>query len=319
MKSILVIYTAGFEFTRAQEEQLVNDYPSCRFTFCHDTEVKPEELAQAEAIAGFPQPDLIRKAECLKWLHLSSIGVDKHVDKDIYCNEDILLTNSAGTYGKPISDHILGFMIMLSRNLHLFRDQQKQNLWKKTDAKKDLFSSTLCIIGLGDVGRTLAVKAKALGMNVIGVKRTMTEKPEYLNELYTSDHLDEILPKADFVVLSLATTKETIHIMDRKRLGLLRKDAYLINIGRGSLIDQDALCEFLREERFAGAAIDVSTPEPLPADSELWKLDNLIITPHVSGKSPTTCQRQFSVFYENIGKYISGETLNNVIDFNLMY
>lgn len=319
MKNILVIYTAGFEFTKEQEEKLVRDFPQCRFQFQIEEKVEQADVANAEVMVGFPQPELVRKAEQLKWLHLSSIGVDKHINREIYYNKNTVLTNSAGTYGKPISDHILGLMIMLARNLHYFRDQQTQGNWCKMDAKKDLFNSILCIVGLGDVGKTLARKAKLLGMKVIGIKRTKTDLPEYLDELYTTESLEAVLPSADFVVLSLATTKETVQIMNRDRLALLNKDAYLINIGRGALVDQDALCEYLKEERFAGAAIDVTTPEPLPRDSELWGVKNLIITPHVSGKSPTTYQRHFQVFYDNLARYLADEELENVIDFELMY
>ena len=319
MKNVLVIYTAGFEFTKNQENKLREDFPQCNFAFIPDSEVDEGTVENAEVIVGFPKPELVKRANQLRWLHLSSIGVDKHIDKSLYCNKDIILTNSAGTYGKPISDHVIGMMLMLSRNLHYFRDQQNQHKWHKMDSTKDLFNSTLCIIGLGDVGKNLAIKAKALGMKVIGVKRTPAPVPPYLDELYTTGSLDQILPQADFVVLSLATTKETIHIMNRERLSLLRKDAYLINIGRGALIDQDALYEYLNTGRLAGAAIDVMTPEPLPEDSPLWGVKNLIITPHVSGKSPTTNQRQFSIFYDNLKKYVLDEALSNVIDFELMY
>ncbi|PNV61420.1 D-2-hydroxyacid dehydrogenase [Clostridium sp. chh4-2] len=319
MINVAVIYTAGFEFDKEQEETLVKDFPGCRFVFKRDGEITPPEIGEADVMVGFPLPEQVKMASHLKWLHLSSIGVDKHVNRELYCNQDAVLTNSAGTYGMPISDHVLGLMLMLSRNLHYFRDQQSLCEWKKMDSTKDLFRSTLCIVGLGDVGRTLAVKARNLGMKVIGVKRTMIEKPEYLDELYTSEQLNEVIPRADFVVLSLATTKETVHIMDRNRLSLLRKDAYLINIGRGALIDQEALYEFLKNDRFAGAAIDVTTPEPLPPDSPLWGLKNLIITPHVSGKSPSTGQRQFSVFYENLSRYVNNDKMKNIIDFELMY
>ncbi|MBS6647036.1 MAG: D-2-hydroxyacid dehydrogenase [Clostridiaceae bacterium] len=319
MINVAVIYTAGFEFNNDQENKLIQDFPGCRFTFKRDSEISWSEVGEAEVITGFPSQECVKEASSLKWLHLSSIGVDKHINRELYCSKDVVLTNSAGTYGKPISDHVLGLMLMLSRNLHYYRDQQSRNEWKKMDSTKDLFRSTLCIVGLGDVGRTLAVKAKNLGMKVIGIKRTMMEKPEYLDELYTTDSLNDIIPRSDFVVLSLAATKETFHIMNEERLALLRKDAYLINIGRGTLIDQETLFRFLEEERFAGAALDVTTPEPLPKDSGLWGLKNLIITPHVSGKSPSTSERQFAVFYENLCRYVKNAELKNVIDFERMY
>ncbi|QQO07486.1 D-2-hydroxyacid dehydrogenase [Breznakiella homolactica] len=317
--NVLVLYTAGFAFTEEQAAALAKDYPQCDFIFTDDTKASDEMIEAAEVMVGFMKPDVVRKARNLKWLHLSSIGVDQHIDKSIYANPDILLTNSAGTYGKPISDHILGMMLALSRNMHIFRDQQRQSLWKKMDSTKDLFESTLCIIGLGDVGMELARKANALGMHVIGVKRTPARGLPCVDEVYTTEKLDEVLPRADFVVLSLATTPETAGLMSRDRLDKMKPDSYLINIGRGSLVDQDALRDSLAEGRIAGAAIDVTTPEPLPPDSPLWALPNLIITPHVSGKSPSTYRRHYEVFRQELGRYLSGEKLKNSIDFDLRY
>ncbi|WP_320128661.1 D-2-hydroxyacid dehydrogenase [uncultured Sphaerochaeta sp.] len=319
MTNVLIMYTAGFKFDDCQVAKLTSDYPQCTFTVTDDTQVTVEQLEAAEVIVGFVKQEFIKKAKNLAWLHLSSIGVDKHIDKSIYCNPNILLTNSAGTYGKSISDHILGFMIALSRNFPFFQANQSKALWCKKDAAKDLFGSSVCIIGLGDVGMELSRKLKALDMYVIAVKRTITEKPSFIDELHTTDELDLVLPKADFVVLCLATTPETVNLMNRNRLKSMKKDAYFINIGRGTLVDQEALYDCLSHKEIAGAAIDVTTPEPLPEDSPLWKLDNLIITPHCAGKSPSTGKRHFQIFHDELGRYLNGERLKNLIDFKLRY
>ena len=317
--NILIINTVGFRFSDENISNLRKDFPEHEFTVVDDKDVTDDEVRRAEVMVGFPDPKLLSKAENLKWLHLSSIGVDKHVDKSLYANPDVILTNSSGIYGKPISDHIVGYMIALTRNFPFFIRNQEKAAWIKKDADKDIFGSTALIVGLGDVGRNLARKLKAFDVHTIAVKRTMTEKPDYIDELYTTESLDELIPRADFVILCVAATPETAGIMNRDRIALMRKDSYLINIGRGSLIDQDALYEALSEKRIAGAAADSSTPEPLPPESRFWQLDNMIITPHCSGKSPTTYIRQYAVFYSELERFSKGEKLKNLIDFDLKY
>ena len=319
MINVLIVYAPGFEFTDDQVKTLKAEYPQCAFEISDNDSVTDAQLEKAEVLVGFPNPAVLKKAKHLKWLHLSSIGVDKHVDQSLYASPDVMLSNSSGTYGHPISEHIVGLMVALARNFKFFMLNQPKALWEKKMANKDMFGSTVLIVGLGDVGSQVAQRLQGFGMHIIGVKRTMGPKPAYVDELYTSADLNTLLPKADFVVLSLAATPDTVHIMSKERLALMRKDAYLINIGRGTLIDQNALYEALKTKQIAGAAIDVSTPEPLPEDNPLWGLDNLIITPHCSGKSPTTSLRQFAIFKEELGRYVEGQKPKNLIDFKLKY
>jgi phosphoglycerate dehydrogenase-like enzyme len=317
--NVLMVFAPGFKFTDGQLAALRKDFPCCEFTVSDNDTLTDRQLERAEVMVGFPKPEVLKKATNLKWLHLSSIGVDKHADPAIYANSAVMLSNSSGTYGRPIAEHIVGLMIALSRNFTFFFRNQERNHWEKKDANKDLYGSTVLIVGLGDVGRQVAMHLRGFGMHVIAVKRTLCEKPSYVDELFTTQDLDALLPKADYVILCLAATPETIGIMDRRRLMLMRKDAYIINIGRGSLVDQDALCEVLENRDIAGAAIDVMTPEPLPSESPLWRLDNLIITPHCSGKSPTTNLRQFQIFHDELQRYVEGNPPKNLIDFNLKY
>lgn len=317
--NILIINTVGFKFSDENISELRNDFPQHDFIVVDDNAVTNEQVKNAEVMVGFPDPKILKNAVNLKWLHLSSIGVDKHVDRNLYANPDVLLTNSSGIYGKSISDHIVGYMIALTRNFPFFIRNQEKSAWIKKDANKDIFGSTALIVGLGDVGRNLAMKLKAFDVHTIAVKRTMTDKPDYVDELYTTESLDSLIPRADFIILCLAATPETTGIMNKERIALMRKDAYLINIGRGNLIDQDALYEALSENRIAGAAEDSSVPEPLPADSRFWNLDNLIITPHCSGKSPTTYIRQYAVFHGELERFSKGEQLKNLISFDLKY
>jgi len=318
--NVLIVFAPGFMFTEEQITSLKEEFTTCNFAVSDNDRITIEELEWADVMVGFPNPDLMKKAKRLKWLHLSSIGVDKHVNPEIFADPaSIMLSNSSGTYGKPISEHIVGLMIALSRNFKFFMKNQQEGKWIKKDANKDLNNSTALIVGLGDVGSQTAIKLKAFGMHVIAIKRSMCERPSYVDELYTTEKLDQLLTRADYVILSLAATPDTIGIMSSERLRLMRKDAYLINIGRGNLVDQDSLIEVLSNNEIAGAAIDVTTPEPLPGDSPLWKLDNLIITPHCSGKSPNTYLRHFQTFHDELKRYVNGERLNNLIDFKLKY
>lgn len=317
---VLIVFAPGFSFSDDQISLLKKDYPSCNFRLSDNSTITEKDVETADVIVGFPDPALMKKAKNLKWLHLSSIGVDKHVKPELYANPDtIMLSNSSGTYGKSISEHIVGLMVSLTRNFPFFFANQKQSKWIKKDANKDLFGSTALIIGLGDVGSRTAMKLKAFGMNVIAVKRTPGEKPAYVDELYTTQELDRQIPRADFVILALAATPDTEGLMNRARFDLMKSDSYLINIGRGTLVDQEVMYEVLRDKKIAGAAIDVTTPEPLPEDSPLWSLDNLIITPHCSGKSPTTGNRQFAIFHDELGRFVAGKKPNNLIDFDLKY
>lgn len=147
-----------------------------------------------------------------------------------------------------------------------------------------VWGSATLVVGLGDIGGEYAKRMKALGSYTIGVRRTPGEKPEYLDEIYTTDSLDELLPRADFVALSLPNSPSTYHIMDERRLGLMKPGAYLLNVGRGSAIDGDALCRALKEGRLGGCRVDVTDPEPLPGDHPLWDAPRMVITPHISGQ-----------------------------------
>lgn len=317
---VLIVFAPGFKFSEDQVSLLKRDFPSCSFRLSDNSTITEKEVETADVIVGFPDPSILKKAKNLKWLHLSSIGVDKHVKPELYAAPDrIMLSNSSGTYGKSISEHIVGLMISLTRNFPFFFANQKQAKWIKKDSNKDLFGSTALIVGLGDVGSQTAMKLKTFGMNVIAVKRTLGEKPPYVDELYTTEGLDKQIPRADFIILALAATPDTEGLIDAERFNLMKKDSYLINIGRGTLVNQDALYDTLKNNRIAGAAIDVTTPEPLPENSPLWSLENIIITPHCSGKSPTTGERQFAIFHDELERYVNGKKPNNLIDFNLKY
>ena len=313
---VLFVYAPGFEFNQDEIAAFRTEFPDWRFTESDAETVTDEQLAQAEIICGYPHPDSVRKACNLRWLQLSSIGVDKHIHRELYVQPDAILTNCHGISGPSISDHVLGMMLLLSRNFHFFRDQQNAGIWNKMVPTKDLFDSSVLIVGLGSVGGNTARKCKALGMKTMAVDIQDDKKPDYVDILQKTETIDELLPLADFVVLTVPSTPETHHIINDERFHKMKKDAYLINVSRGALVDTDAFIRCLREGIIAGAAVDAYDKEPLPADSPLWKMKNVFLTPHVAGKSPSVHVRHFKTFHDNLVHYVKGEPLNNVIDFN---
>ena len=172
---------------------------------------------------------------------------------------------------------------------------------------------------LGDIGSEVAILGKAFGAKVIALKRTPGERPAYVDELYGMEELDRVLAQSDYLVLALPNTPETKGIMSAERIALLKPEAFIVNVGRGSAICQEALICALQEGRIAGAGLDVTVPEPLPSDSPLWKMPNVIITSHSSGTSPGNWSRYAALIQENFTRYIDGKQLANQVDFNLKY
>ena len=310
---------------RQQREELEALAPDYSFYY-HDLDTFASRsdaqslMEQAEVIIGNLSPEKISKLRNLKWMQLFSAGANGYTDNGGFPTQAVL-TNATGAYGLAISEHMLGMLLMLQKKLHLYRDNQPQGLWKSEGNITAVEESRTLVIGLGDIGGDFAKKMKALGSYTVGVKRHASAKPDYLDELHLSDALDKLLPEADIVALSLPETDETKQMLDRKRIGLLKNSAYVLNVGRGSAIDTEALSDALDQNKLAGAGLDVTDPEPLPADHRLWKMKNALITPHVSGgfHLKSTQNRIASITIENMKRYIKGESLINQVDFNTGY
>ena len=313
---VLFVYAPGFQFSQEEITAFQTEFPNLHFTEADAETVTDDHLEKAEILCGYPHPESVRKAVNMRWLQLSSIGVDKHIHKELYVQPEAVLTNCHGNNGLPISDHVLSMILLLSRNLHYYRDQQNARIWAKMVPTKDLFNSSVLVIGLGSVGSNTARKCNALGMKTMAVDIQDEKKPEYVDILKKTELLDELLPQADFVVLTAPSTPETYHIMNSERFQKMKRDAYLINVSRGALVDTNAFIEALQNGIIAGAAVDVFDEEPLPVESPLWGIKNVFLTPHVAGKSPSAHIRHFNTFHDNLIRYLKGEPLNNVIDFS---
>ncbi|HEY8529910.1 MAG TPA: D-2-hydroxyacid dehydrogenase [Paenibacillaceae bacterium] len=266
---------------------------------------------------GYQPVAFCGKARSLKWIHAISAGVDGLLSSDI-AKMDVTITRTKDIHGIPIANHVLGFMLMFVRQFPLMFRQQQNKVWKKTADADELWGKTVGIIGLGSIGGEIARQCKLLGMRVLATKRTPAQSP-WVDELYPPEQTGEVFRQADFVVVALPLTPATTRIIGEKELRLMKKTAYFINIARGGVVDEDALIRVLREGAIAGAGLDVFEEEPLPPDSPLWEMPNVIITPHTAADSPLYMDRMIEVFCENLKRFIRGEKLLHEVDKNLRY
>ena len=211
--------------------------------------------------------------------------------------------------------------LMLLKKLHSYRDAQPAGAWGDLGPVASAWNSTVLVLGLGDIGGEFAKRAKALGARVIGVRRAGVDKPDFVDALIHTDRLDEYLPQADCVAITLPGTAQTRNMFDAARIAKMKDGAILLNVGRGTIVDSTALCAALERGKLAGAALDVTDPEPLPADHPLWKQKNAVITPHVSGgfHLQETHERIIRIMAENLRAFCAGAPLRNVVDFETGY
>lgn len=294
--------------------------PFAEFTYSSYKKVQLMQVQNANIIIGNPPVELLRGSEKLEWLQLNSAGAGNYIKAGVL-SEKVILTNASGAYGLAISEYVIGVLLELYKNLHLYRDNQYESKWEYRGTVKTIWNSTILIVGVGDIGSELAKRVKALGAYTIGIKRTTSNKPDYLDELYLMDKLDDLLPRADVVSLSLPETDLTNKIINHKTLRLMKADAVLINVGRGNAIDTEALCDSLENGHLLGAALDVTDPEPLPKEHRLWKIKNVIITPHVSGgyRMGETHERIIKICEQNLEAYLKGDKIKNIVNRSIGY
>ena len=265
-----------------------------------------------------PLPDaLVQQMPKLKWLHVTRGGVNAYLTPTVK-SRPIQVTGSKGIHGAAFSEFTLACILAFAKKLPDCIDAQKQKKWQRLQLV-EIEGQTLGIIGLGTVGNELARKAKALGMRVIATKRTVTEKPDYLDQLGAGDFLPDLLAQSDYVVLLLASVPSTFNIIGENELRRMKQNAYLINLTGGRAIDEALLVRALKENWIAGAALDAFARQPLPQDSELWNLPNVIITPRIAGITSQKWTALLPIFSENLQRFIAGEPLQNLVDKELGY
>jgi phosphoglycerate dehydrogenase-like enzyme len=292
--------------------------PEADIAFMANSELE-SRIGEYDIIFGNPPAAWMKRAVSLKLHQLNSAGADAY-PREVYAN-DVVLANASGAYGFAISEVMLGMQLTLIKNLHIYRDNQNQRLWQSAGKVTSVYGSTVLCLGVGDIGSCYARRVAALGARVIGIRRTAAALPDFLDEVYTQDELPKVVGRADMVALSLPNTDKTRHILSREIMGMMKPGACVINVGRGSAIDTEALCDMLESGRLGGAALDVTDPEPLPPEHRLWGIKNAFITPHSSGgyNLAATLDMIVDIVMENIERFMRGEKLARVVSFEERY
>ncbi len=269
-----------------------------------------EYVPKADIIVGQPPKDL----SGVKLLHSTNAGVERLL-ADI--PEDVVIANVTGAFGEVISEYIIGGVLALNRNLLRYHEQQRQHIWRDIPQGILLCGKNALILGCGDIGTSTAEKLRAFGMNVTGIRRSPVPTHGF-DRVFGMNMLDELLPQTDLLICCLPHTSETVGLLSEKRITLMKCGSILVNVGRGSLIDEASLINSLKSGKLAGAVLDVFGQEPLPESSPLWDMENVLITPHISGPSfghfPEVERRIAEICAENISKFLAGKPLVNVID-----
>jgi len=295
------------------------DFPGCEMTLATDDAVGTEQLQRIDAV--FTEevlPDtLVQRMPSLKWLHVTRGGVNVYLTPSVKARP-IQVTGSKGIHGTVFSEFALASIFMLAKKLPECMKAQRQKKWQ-TLQPVEVAGKTVGIVGLGTVGDELARKAKALGMKVIATRRTATAKPDYVDELGTAEFLPRLLAESDYVVLLLASVPSTFNIIGEKELRLMKPSAYLINLTGGRAIEEKLLVRALKENWIAGAVLDAFARQPLPEDSELWNLPNVIITPRIGGITSEKWPPLLPIFTDNLRRFVTGAPLNNLVDKELGY
>lgn len=286
--------------------------PGGNFRYVRQEALTPEDVADADVILGNIPVALISACRNLKLLQLGMAGTDGYPER---MPAGAWLTNSSGAFGLAISEHMIGMVLAICKRLYAYHDNQNRCLWHDEGTVTSLEDAVVLSVGMGSIGGEFTRKCKALGSYTIGIRRQLREKPAFLDEIHTLDELDELLPRADVVALSLPSGAETNGLMDARRLRLMKPGAVLVNVGRGKAIVTDALQEVCAEGRIH-AALDVTDPEPLPPEHPLWTTPNVHITPHISGffHLSQTHDRIVSIAAQNLERYCAGEPLLNLVD-----
>lgn len=264
---------------------------------------------------------LLAEAPGLKWYCCSYAGVDPY-QPPFHFPEGVLLTNSSGAYGVTISEHILMVTLMLQRKMPDYTRIIRERDWTNDLSIRSIQGSRITMLGTGDIGTTFAKRAKALQpASITGVNRSGRSPDGVFDRVVPMTQVDSVLPETDILVMAMPSTPETIGFMTKERISLLSSSAILVNVGRGSAIDQEALMDALNTGKLAGAALDVMTPEPLPADHPLWDTKNLLLTPHVAGNMTLgyTCDMTVSLFCEDLENYVTGKPLARLVDLSKGY
>jgi phosphoglycerate dehydrogenase-like enzyme len=302
-------------------ERLAQEFPQLQITQRNNYDGIEEHLRDAEIMFTISlRPEQFGVAQNLRWIHAPSAAVHQLLFPEVV-NSDVVITNSREVHGPVVAEHVIALVFALAKKIPQATLLQQRHVWGQ-DAMwndgahlREIAGATLGLIGVGSIGRRVAQMASALGMRVIAVREHVEKgNPDGVEAVFPSSALDEMLKQSDYVVVAAPLISATERLINGARLALMRPSAYLINVGRGPQVDDTALAEALRSRRIAGAALDVFEQEPLPADSPLWSIENLLITPHTAGLTEKLWHRHYELFSENLRCYLAGQPLEFVVD-----
>jgi len=301
-------------------ERLRREFPEVNVVHLPDYKSVDTEIADAEiAVSWSVRPAQIIAAKRLRWIHSPAAAVNQLMFSELIQSE-IVLTNAREVHGPVVAEHVIALIFALAKKIPgCVRLQEKhiwgqQILWDELPRVREVGGATLGVVGLGSIGRSLVKSAKALGMRVIAVREHPEKGSEGADAVFGPEQIGEVFQESDYIVLAAPVTDSTHAIANAERLALMRSDACLINVGRGPLVDESALAAALRARKIGGAALDVFPKEPLVADSPLWDLPNLLLTPHTAAFTEKLWDRHYALFSENLRRYLAGQPLFAVVD-----
>jgi phosphoglycerate dehydrogenase-like enzyme len=304
----------------ALEQSLQREFPELRIVVARSEQEFLQELPDCEILVAMKiKPEQFALCRELRWIHSTMAGVTPLLVPGLV-SSNVIVTNGRTVHSVPVAEQALAILLALARRMptcvHLQTEQRwgQDDFWQAGQRPFELQGKTLGLVGLGAIGNELAPRARALGMRVLAVRRNASKGSEIVDQVYPSTALQEMLPEADFVVLLLPDTAENLHIIGAPEFAKMKRSAYLINMARGPLVDTNALLQALESGTIAGAGLDVTDPEPLPSEHPLWKLPNVLITPHLGGASDRFWERESALLRENLQRYLSGSPLLNVVE-----
>lgn len=321
---LLIVLHHRFELWNAPAwfaNRLQREFPDLAITHLDNYDRIDQEITGAEIVVTWSlRPEQFVLAKKLRWIHSPAAAVHQLMFPELM-SSDVILTNAREVHGPVVAEHVIALIFALAKKIpQAVRLQQKRTwgqeiLWNELPRPREVAGATLGLVGLGSIGREVCLRASALGMRVIAVRENPREqKPAAVEAVLAFTNIGKLLQQSDYVVLAAPVTQATRGMMDANRLANMKPDACLINVGRAPLISEPALVEALRNHKIAAAALDVFEPEPLPADSPLWDLENLLITPHTAGLTEKLWERHYTLFSQNLRRYLSHQPLLAVVD-----
>lgn len=307
--------------SRAGEQQLEalrQEFPGATFVTAPDIESQVRELPDADGVISWPSREALPAARKLRWVHCTSAGIERiRSVPELIEMDQVTLTNARGAHAATIADHCFAFMLAFTRHLPALLEDKQAKRWDRalrSQGARELSGSVLGIIGLGKIGSEIARRGLGFGMEVRAVDVNPAAQCPGVAEVWPLSRLDDLLRTADYLAIAIPITAQTRGLIGARELALMKPDAYLFVMSRGGIVDQDALAEALSGGRLAGAGLDATAPEPLPAEHPLWELPNVLLSPHCSGASRQTTERGRQIMRENIGRFLAGQPLINVCD-----